>query len=372
MRDAGGLAVELSPSDPESHYALAGLLTASGDYAGAARAYEQTLRLRPSDYVVWLELGKAREQAGDVEGALAAFRESARLAPFYAQPRWQLGNTLLRAGRLDEALAEMRAAAESDPKLYRTFLQAVWHVSGKDAGAVMEVARPRDPEESLALARFLARSGEPAAAVKVYREAASRLPEGARRTVVAELIKAGGFAEAHEVWGGGGRPGQLTDGGFEATHRTDEGGFGWRFADKVETVRASLDTQGPREGARSLRLEMAGNFEPSSRLLSQLVLVEPGARYRLEFSARTRNLVTGGPVLVGVSLAEGEHEGRRLASAEPLPTGTTEGWRDFSLEFAAPEGARAVLVFVRRQECTARPCPAFGSLWLDRFGMKKL
>src|SRR5436305_1014676 len=123
-------ASQLTPSDPEAHYALAGTLADTGDAAGAERAYTVAATLRPRDYVIHLELGKVRDEEGDAEGTLAEFREAARLAPFYAQPRWQLGNALLRAGRRDEAVEELRRAAESDPGLYPNFLQNLWYAGG--------------------------------------------------------------------------------------------------------------------------------------------------------------------------------------------------------------------------------------------------
>ncbi len=119
-------AVRLNPSNSDAHYLLASLLSDKELRTEAVRAYEQAATLRPRDYVLWLELGRARDQAGNVKGALAAFAESARLAPFYAQPHWQLGNALLRSGRQDESLAELRRAAASDPKLLPQLNRAIY------------------------------------------------------------------------------------------------------------------------------------------------------------------------------------------------------------------------------------------------------
>lgn len=369
-REAADAAVALAPSDTEAHYVRGNVLADSGDYAGAVPAYEEALRLRPSDYVIWVELGKAREETGDASGALEAFRRAVALAPFYARPRWQLGNALLRAGSSDEAFTELRRAAESNPALYPNLVQMLWQSSGRDARALVRDARPQTTEQTLAVVRFLIKQGESQEGLQALGESGVRLTPESRKTLVADLLAAERFADAYGVWseGGGGAAGTLADGGFEGEVRSDEEGFGWRFARDVQNVRLSLDAAEPREGARSLKVEYAGNSEPSAAAVSQLLAVEPGARYRLTFAARTRELVTGGPPFVEVVSAG--KSSASLASTAPLPA-STPGWREFALEFAAPaEGA--VRVALRRKPCATSPCPAFGSVWLDAFGLSRL
>lgn len=363
------LAASLAPTDPDAHFARAWLLSNAGDTRGAIGAYEVALALRPGDHVLWLELGKERERAGDGAGALAAFREAARLAPFYAQPRWQLGNALLRAGSHAEAVAELRRAAASDASLYPNMLQAVWYASGKDARSLVRDASPRTPEETFAVARLLIREGESGEGLKILRGSGARLTDERLKELVADLIAAEHFAEAFLLWSEGqGSDGALTDGGFEGEARAGEEGFGWRFARDVQNVTLSLDADAPREGARSLKVEYAGNSEPARPAVSRLVAVESGARYRLAFSARTKELMTGGPPFIQIVSAAKSSE--TLAETAPLPA-STDGWQESALEFNAPT-AGAVRVVLLRKPCTTSPCPAFGAVWLDAFELRRV
>jgi tetratricopeptide (TPR) repeat protein len=365
-REAADAAVALTPSDPEASYARANLLADAGQYELAARAYEEAIALRRRDYVLWAELGRAREESGDEVGALTALREAVELAPSYARPRWLLGNALLRAGRREEAYEELRRAADSDPRLYPNLVQTLWYDSGRDPSALVREARPRTTEQTLVVVRFLVKSGAAADGLKALRESGAQLTPEARRSLVEDLIAAEGFADAYEVWyeGRGGKPANaFADGGFEGEIRTDDEGFGWRFARDVRGVAFSLDSDSPREGERSLKVEYAGASDPAARVVSQLIPAEPSTRYRLTFSARTKDLVTGGPPYVCIVSAA--KSGETLAAAQPLPAGTTE-WRDISLEFNAPASG-AVRVVLARQPCTSSPCPAFGSVWLDAF-----
>lgn len=368
--EVADVAAGLAPSDPEGPYARAVVLTNAGDLEGAARAYEQAVGLRPRDYVLWLELGKVRDRSGDAAGALKAFGEAVRLAPFYAQPRWQLGQALLRAARTEEAAAELRRAAESDPTLYPNLVQTLWHAGGRDSRALAGAARPRTTDETLAVVKFLIKAGAAGEAVRLLRESGATLPAEARRALVADLLAAEEFAGAYEVWSEGSvtAPGVLADGGFEGEAGRDDDGFGWRFAREAQGLRLSLDTDSPREGSRSLKVEYAGASDPAAPAVSRLVTVEPGALYRLTFSARTRGVVTGGPPFVQVESAG--KSGEVIARLPPLPP-TTQGWQEFSLEFNAP-AAGAVRLALKRQPCTSEPCPAFGGVWLDAFGLKKL
>lgn len=387
---AAGLASEavaLNPSDPEAHAALALALSRRGDSAAAVGELERAASLRPLYYLSWLRLARERERAGDTDGAIEANRESARLAPRYAAPRWQLGNTLLRAGRADEAFAELRAAAASRPSLLPYTLELAWRVYGEDARSVAGAVAPETPQARATLARFFARRGRGAEAVAQFRAGGHAAGGAEQRALVAELIDARLYAEAHEVWsaGEGGEAeereggaaaeagkregGGIVDGGFEGRASYVGGGFGWQFARDVAGVRASIDVTGPREGARSLLLEFGGESETNARLASQLVLVEPRGRYRLRFNARAEKFVSGGAPVVAVVGAGAE--GRVLGESRPLP-GDAAGWAEYELEFDAPEGAGAVVIVIRRRPCAGGSCPAFGRTWFDGFVLEKV
>lgn len=72
-------------------------------------------------------------------------------------------------------------------------------------------------------------------------------------------------------------------------------------------VSVSLNTREPRSGARSLLLEWSGDPQPMIPVVSQLILVEAGRRYRLSFWTRSEELVTGESPIVTIS-AHGEIE----------------------------------------------------------------
>jgi tetratricopeptide (TPR) repeat protein len=375
---AADQAVRLAPSDPAAHRARAIALVDAGQLEEGIRECERAIALRPGHYTLWVELGRARDQADDSEGALEAFTEAARLAPHYAQPHWQLGNVLFRVGRRDEAFAELRLAALSDVTLLPAAIDLAWAAYNGDARAINQAFQPQTTQWRLALARFFAKHERPVEAVEQFR-AAGQTTDEERRAFLQDLLAVKQFKEAYEVWASGaetrnaGRPAgvaQLTDGGFEGGIKFDDPGFGWQLMRDVGAVRYSLDTVEPKEGAHSLRIDFNGDYNPASPIISQLILVEPGAHYRLRFAFRTEALVTGGLPVIVVSDASSS-QGRSLAESSPLPQGTTN-WQDQAIEFAAPEGTSAVLLSIVRQSCGSGPCPIFGRIWLDQFAVDKL
>ncbi len=373
-------AVSLSASDPDAHFSRALVLLDLGRAAEAVPEFESAAHLRPLDYAVWYQLAVARDQADDERGALAACEEALRLAPFYGRTHWLRGNLLFRARRFEEALAELRLAAVSDPRYLPNLFDLAWNARGGDAAATEKTVAPDTREWRLELARFFVKHEKYAEAAVLYRAAGS-LTEKERRTLTAELIAQSQFEAAYEVWAKGtGEQGvksdgrgmaRVTDGGFEQRLELDEQGFGWRPVKDEPSVHVSLDTAEPHAGAQSLRLDFNGNSAPAKSLLKQLVLVEPNSRYRLTYAARTKDVVSGGLPLVVLFDAGVKERSVPFAQAAPLPQ-SSNGWREYALEFQTGAAIRAIELSLQRQNCGGAVCPVFGSLWLDDFHLQKL
>lgn len=367
------LAVRLSPALAEGHSARASLLNNDGNFAEAAKEYELAVSARPKDYALWLQLGTARDKAGDPEGAIVAFRESTRLAPFYAQPHWQLGNTLYRVGRGDEAFKEVRLALIGDPQLIPAALDLSWEAFKGDPRAIEQAIQPNTASMHVALARFFVRHGKISEAVQEFREAGS-LSEDDRRGLLKDLFNARRFIEAYEVWSSSrtadtGGMSRFVDGGFESEIKLDEPGFGWQLQWRPEAVSISSDTQNPHGGARSLRVDWSGKSDSSDAVISQLLLVEPAARYRLSFAARTEELLSGGLPVVTVIDASDDKK-LILIKSKTLPHGTNP-WQTYTSEFTTSETTRGVFIGIRRENCETDPCPAFGHAWFDDFSLER-
>jgi tetratricopeptide (TPR) repeat protein len=369
-------AINTTPDDPEAHSGRALVLLNTQGLIVALPEYEHAVALRPNDYFLWLELGRARDMADDEQGAIAALEQSVRIAPFYAQPRWQLGNVLFRAGRVEESFGELRRAALSDVTLLPNLIDLVWGATGGDPAEVERIVQPERASWHIALAKIFIKRGKIAEALAQFR-AAGGIAGKDRQALLDELMAAKRYREAYQVWafdsGESNREGEavlINDGGFENKISRDNSGFGWQLARDTQALRLSLDRKNPHSGAQSLRVDFNGDATPSQSILTQLILVEPNMRYRLRFNARTEEIITGGLPLISVSDASGK-DSSVLASSPQLPQ-NSDGWREYSIDFTSSKTTSAVLISVLRQNCSSGPCPVFGRLWLDDFVVEKI
>jgi len=365
-------AIVLTPADPEAHRALASALRHEDQLQAAAKENEIAVSLRPRDDLLWLDLGTIKDELDDSQGALLAFNESVRTAPFYGHPRWQRGNLLFRLGRYDEAFADLRQAANSNRALQPNLVDLAWAASKGDPRLTESILQIDNDRMRLSYARLLARKGRGVEAMEQLR-LAGPVSDEVRNEMVLQLIGQKSFREAFLIWrneaasnAGKQFVAEVFDGGFEGTLSLDEKAFGWRPARSGEQLTLSVDTTQKQSGNKSLLIQFNGNSDPAMSLVAQLVLVEPSRRYRLNFSTRTADLVTGG--LPVVTITDGKTE-QLLGKSTTVRQGTNE-WEAQSIEFATGPDSSAVFVTLRRESCASSPCPVFGRIWLDSFSIE--
>jgi hypothetical protein len=368
---AADLSVRLDPRNPDSHYVRGTILEGYSDLPGAVEEYRKAAMARPSDYALWLSLARAQELNAETSGAIAAARQAIPLAPYYAQPHYQLGNILLRAGQKDEAFRELGLAGISNPALMPGVIDLAWRMSGGNAQYVERAMAPNTPSTYQMLGQYFRQHEAVDAAIAMFLAAGSAA-EADRRSYLAELIGAKQFKAAARLWAvgrsSGPAEGVLTDPGFEEENSLNEPGFGWRWEDKPQGFHVSLDPANPRQGRYCLKVEFNGNHNPDSPIVSQLVLVEPNAHYQLQFSIRAEDLVSGGLPRLLITDANTNNV---LGQSVEFPR-ASGGWRDYVIDFRSGQSTGAVQVALQRQICDRTPCPIFGRLWLDNFGLQKL
>lgn len=372
--DAANKAIQVAPGDAEAHFAGGALLSLSGKPEQGAIELEQAVSLRPAYYGMWSELGLLRDQIGDQAGALKAFDEAVRYAPFYAQPRWNRGNVLLRSGQYEAAFNDLTQAAQSNPKLIANLVDLAWGTSRGDVTLTEELAQINNDKTRIAFARLLVRRGLAPEAIAQLRQVRS-IPEAIKLELVDQLVSKKAFHEAFEIWSGPLETGkQLTgpaihEGGFEAPLSFGQGGFGWRVPLKLEATSFVLDSSQPHSGSKDLRIEFAGESNPELALVSQLILVEPSRRYKINFASQSHQVVTGGlPIVIALDTAGAP---KRLGQSSALAKDTSS-WEFYSFEFTTTPQTSAVTLILTRENCTTSPCPIFGSISLDSFSVELL
>ena len=360
-------AVRLSLSDPDAHRARAIVFTRLQQPAEAVKSLEAATSLRYRDDYLWIDLGNMREEVGDTSGALAAMDQAVRWAPHYSHTHWQRGNLLLRMGRTAEAFGELRTAVAANPGYLPNMIDLAWGISREDLAATDKLLAIKDDTERLALIRYLAKKGK-GNEVKMQLPLLSAPPSQQDKDEVAHLLFAArAFNDAFDL----SMPTidystpAVFNGGFEDLKILSEPGFGgWFISHGQGKIRMSIDASEKFVGTRSLQLTFDGEWNPGTPLISQSILVSPNTIYSVSFSLKTKDLATGGPLLLTVNDAV---SGELLGNSDHFPS--TDSWVQLKFEFTTLETSKAAVIRLQRSNCNSSPCPIFGTVWLDEISV---
>ena len=85
------------------HDALASVLRAKGDFAGAIAEYKKELAIKPTAGAAYYHLGSCYRKQGKTDLAMDCFRKAIRFEPDRVPAYVDLAELLLKKGRLQEA-----------------------------------------------------------------------------------------------------------------------------------------------------------------------------------------------------------------------------------------------------------------------------
>ena len=371
QREVAEYSAVLSPSDPQTHFALARILEKTflpDDFERSLREYELAAAASPSNYLIWQELGRALDRHGEHERAEKVLRRTLEMAPHYSQTKWTLGNFLLRRGSPDEGFTLIRDALESDPKLADAAVQSSYSWFDGDIERVRS-ALGSGSAVTPALIRLLVRIKKLDDAFQTW-QSAKRSNENAsfdeaQKQLLAALIEDKKYRSAFRVFTFAEKSGQaepaiptITNSGFEIDIKTQGAGpFEWVVPDSQNTQAAIIQGQ-KHSGERSLRILFDVTEAGQFRGISQIVAVEPGKRYRFEvfYKADLKTQASPKWEVAGI-------DGNSIAVSAPLAN--TSGWKSVTATFQAPENADAVIIRLARENCASTICPITGSLFID-------
>ena len=371
--------VNMSPSDPMTHLTAARIFERTFDAADLTRSlveYEAATALSPNNYLLWLELGKARDGNGDAPGAEDAFRRALELAPNYAAVQWAYGNALIRHGKSDDGFALVAKAAAANRDFSNPAFATALQIFDGDIGKVRKVLGDT-PETNAALASVLAAQGKFDEAGEAWSKLA---PEYKRTTfkptgeklagqfVIAKKYQLAARVTADLAPDGGEKPatGEIGNGGFEnAVKMRGAGIFEWQIAEGAAPQIGLTEGERP-SGKYSLFMSFNANEPAAFRGVTQTVAVIPGAAY--EFEAFYRSDVK--------SLAQFKWEiadaatGTAIAST-PAITPAAD-WAPLKVKFNVAATTDGVIVRFVRDSCAGATCAAGGKLSFDDLSIKRL
>jgi len=371
--------IDLGPSDPQTHYAAAGIFERtfeSGDIERSIREYEIAAALSPNNYQMWGNLGRARSLSGDSAGAEAAFKKALELAPNYAEVQWAYGNFLIRQGKTEEGFRLAAMSAKSNADFARSAVSIALQIFG---GNIAEVQRILGDGESVNAALVTS-----LAATERYQEAVAswaKIDRGAKLTtqitlgekLIETLTVAKKFRlaasvmndltenEAEKI-----TVGSISNGGFEAGIKLRGAKlFEWQIQDGKEPQIGLSESQ-KRSGKYGLFI-VFNSFEAADfRTISQTIPVEPGSTYEFEGFYRS-DLKSAAPLKIEIADA-----GLGPSIAVTPPLALAGDWATLRLRFTAPQNSDGIIIRLTRDSCAGSSCRITGRLSFDDLMLKQL
>ncbi len=370
-KEVAELAELFGPNDPQTHYASAVLYEktfGAEDLDHSLREFELATALSPNNYLLWLELGKARGRSGDLRGAERAFLRTLELAPNYADVQWAYGNFLLRDGRPDDGFSQIKTAVAGKPDYMASAVVTAMAFLENNPDSVRAFIGNTNLVNS-ALVKF-------AVSRKQFAEAAAawdQIPPGEKlagfsdvgKTLSNQLAEAKQFrlavSVAASVWTNGGdgpsSAGRLFNGGFEtAVKLKDSAMFDWQIGSGGDPQIGVSDEQ-KHSGSYSLYMIFNSMQSSDLRSVSQTIAVEPGRSYN--FTAYCRADLKGSLAWEIVDAADGKVLGRTPSIQ------TFADWTGVAAGFTVPPGSDGVTVRLVRDGCSSPVCPISGKVWFD-------
>jgi tetratricopeptide (TPR) repeat protein len=356
--------------------AKAELMASDRDINRAEFHAMRAISLSPNDYRFQVLVASIKEAKGDRAAAEAALKAAQSLAPNNRDVHWQLANVMLREGKLVASLEEFRVAVAANPALLPATLDLIWRASRGNFESV-ETITGTDPKSRFTLAQFLVGKSRMAEASNVFRsvDRSARMTAAESAAVLTSLIAAGQPDLARELWMSlvaedDAQPQLIWNGGFETDVLKSLPQFDWTFG-RSEYARLSFDGGHAHKGARSLRVDFLGrDTTKMDDEIKQLIVLRPGARYKLECYAKSEGLVTPeGPRVVVT-----DNSTNWIAASEPVAAGSND-WKPLSVEFVAPRynttSASPVFISIKRKPKFSYDEPTRGTIWFDDFTIKE-
>jgi|SRR5208283_4668681 len=299
-------AVRLEPGNPEYWYNLGRYQQYNLDQPDAGQAedaYRKAIALNPDDTKAWLDLATAYELDGKTEEARGAYLQAKKSYPVSADVSWRYGNFLLREGQQAQAYAELRRAMEADPKRAAAAFSRAYR-SNPNIDELLGQLLPPIQSVYVDVIWEALSAKQLAVAKTVWAQLVTLHPHLQMRDVdhfVSELLQAGEFAEARQVWDQGVSTMNLppllqpqSSVVWDPSFETGFNGFSfsWHYPAIAQGVSISTDKGEKLSGNQSLRLSFDGKHNPDLEAVCTLAIVQPSTTYRFSGWIKTKSITS--------------------------------------------------------------------------------
>jgi O-antigen ligase len=366
------------PFEVELYLAKSDLYNRFEDFYAAQIELEKAIKYRPRDYKLWIKAAQISQSQNNQSAAEDSYLRAIELAPYYGEPFFEYGKHLLKLNRKEEAFIALRKSSDRNPKYFADFVAIVLNDTTGNTNDALNILLPLNRTEKEKLTSFLFEKAEFTAIAQLNCQAkdSEEITEPFREGIVRQLLEKREYYLASQISKRNcDTPvlDNIEDGSFANRTLREGTGFGWRFEKSTDNTLLSFDDGNDKNigNDRSLKLSFNGS-DRSFALLSQIVPVEKRHKYRLMFSYKTEEIISGGIPIVQIILKQKKQENAEHIVGETRINPKMPEWTQSSIVFSTEPPSEAIEIRLTREGCAQQICPIFGHLWLDDFQLQKI
>lgn len=274
----------------------------NADLPRAVTDFRKSVDADPLNAHNWMDYAGALEASGNDAGARRAFERAKSVYPKSADVAFNYGNFLLRQQDSADGYRELRRAAEGDPSLLPLVISRAWRTTG-DASQFINQVLPQNADACVQALDFFRSIHQAEPALAVWQRLLMLGDHIALRgsfPLIDELIDEDRSSDARRVW----REAMTLAGlpysdppnqslVWNGNFRRDfaNGGLDWRWW-PVSGALIDFDSEPGPNGSRAVRLDFTGGFNLELPVPFQFVPVEPGRSYHFHGYMRTEQITT--------------------------------------------------------------------------------
>lgn len=335
----------------------------------ATQEFQKAVEIDSLSQDYWMDLASAYDASGDEAGAEKAYAEARNAYPTSALVDWNYGNFLLREGKDQQGYEEIAHAVRGTPTLLPLAMSRVWHSSG-DVNELLDHVIPPDEGSYITALNFFGSIKQAQPGIAVWQRLVSlgkpvNLP--ALFDFMEELIRENDSDDAVRIWNGSvasaGEPqlavsaaSPVSDGAFQSSF--PDGGLGWRWQSELGAS-IDFDSSTPNGKGRSVRLDFSGGVNVDVTEPMQYVAIQSGQAYHFHASMRTEGITTDSGMRIVISdVLEGNSN---VQSASFIGT---HPWTDIDLDIPPWPQTHFLVIQLRRDQSKYFDNKLGGSVWI--------
>ncbi|NWF98328.1 MAG: hypothetical protein HXY52_05255 [Nitrospirae bacterium] len=334
----------------------------------AKKYYFESLKRNPLQGGCWLDLANIYKTQGQILQAGETLKRAVALNANNPQIIWEAGLFYLNNNNIKDALQNFKQFIILNPGAQQTVYDLLYKLP-VNSDDIINVLLPYNYSYHKNYLLYLISTKRINDAKNVWKNLYKQNVEDELILKYTDfLISEHYYEEAKEIWdkfisakfqkSENENASEIWNNSFEL--KMLRGGFDWKI-NEAKGVDIYIDNDIHIHGKRSLGIDFNGTENLGITLASQVVMVKPGAAYRLKANIKTNKITTTNGIYFNIT----GHDCKELNVNSEVVTGTNF-WKELLIDFKVPNTCNALTIMIKRDRSQKLDNKISGSVWIDQ------